>query len=119
MDYYLSEGDGLDCLRKLRATDAVVPIIAVSRVATREIAGQLITAGADDCLNKMSITRLVLGQSIRNVLTRAQAIRARTNGAAAIPASVSCFRRAWWENSYVVRERRTGWLFRSLAYHSI
>ena len=77
MDYQLIRGDGLSCLHNIREIDPIVPIIAVSAVATDEIAADLISAGADDYLAKQTLDSKVLGQSVRNVLTRAQAFRAR------------------------------------------
>jgi two-component system cell cycle sensor histidine kinase/response regulator CckA len=78
LDYNLAEGNGLNCLRRLREIDAMVPIIAISGVATPEIAAELIMAGADDYLNKRSLNQMILGQSVRNVLARARAIKMRT-----------------------------------------
>ena len=56
LDYNLREGNGLHCLRELRYPDQVVPIIAISGVATAEIATDLITAGADDYISKQDLT---------------------------------------------------------------
>jgi CheY-like chemotaxis protein len=80
LDYHLAEGDGLSCLRLIRAIDSIIPMIAVSGVASDEIAAELITAGADDYLAKQTLDGLVLEQSLRNVLTRAKAFRERFAG---------------------------------------
>jgi CheY-like chemotaxis protein len=77
LDYHLREGDGLSCLRRIRRIDAVVPIIAVSGEATDEIAAELISGGADDYLAKQTVDSQVLAQSVRNVISRAQAFRTR------------------------------------------
>jgi DNA-binding response OmpR family regulator len=77
LDYHLAQGDGLNCLRRIRKIDSIVPIIAVSGVATEEIAALLIEAGADDYLNKQTMDERTLGQSARNVLTRAHAFQSR------------------------------------------
>ena len=77
LDYHLSQGDGVGCLRYFRQLDPIVPIIAVSGVATDEIAAILISAGADDYLAKQTLNSKILCQSVRNALTRAQAFRAR------------------------------------------
>jgi DNA-binding response OmpR family regulator len=77
LDYFLVQGDGLSCLRHIRNFDPIVPIIAVSGVATDEIAAELISAGADDYLAKQSLDSSILGQRIRNVLARANAFRSR------------------------------------------
>jgi CheY-like chemotaxis protein len=77
LDYQLREGDGLNCLRRLRQIDPIVPIIALSGTATSEIAAELIEAGADDYLSKQNLKGEVLSQSVRNVSTRARAFRNR------------------------------------------
>jgi DNA-binding response OmpR family regulator len=77
LDYHLTQGDGVSCLRRIRQVDAVVPIITLSGEATDEIAAELIAAGADDYLVKQTVDSRILGQSVRNVLTRAQAFRTR------------------------------------------
>jgi DNA-binding response OmpR family regulator len=80
LDYHLAQGDGLSCLRTLRARDPIVPIIAVSGVATTEIAAELLQAGADDYIGKQDLTSAVLGRSIRDALARADACRKRGTG---------------------------------------
>ena len=77
MDYQLIRGNGLSCLHHIREIDPIVPIIAVSAVATDDVAADLISAGADDYLAKQTLDSKTLGQSVRNVLTRAQAFRSR------------------------------------------
>src|SRR5262245_48660140 len=47
LDYHLAEGNGLACLKRIRFSDAHLPIIAISGVATAEIAAELLEAGAD------------------------------------------------------------------------
>ena len=77
LDYHLNQGDGVSCLHRIRQIDPMVPIIAVSGVATDDVAAVLIAAGADDYLSKQTLDSKILGQSVRNALTRAQAFRAR------------------------------------------
>ncbi len=77
LDYHLSEGNGVECLRRIRQIDPIVPVIAVSGVATDEIAAELISVGADDYLAKQNLNARILGQSVRNVITRAKAFRSR------------------------------------------
>lgn len=77
LDYQLAEGNGISCLRRIRQFDPVVPIITVSGAASPEIAVELIEAGADDYLSKQNLTGDVLSQSVRNVITRANAFRNR------------------------------------------
>ena len=75
LDYQLSQGNGLSCLRKLRQRDATVPIVAVSGVATPEIAGELLHAGADEYLHKHTLDSDVLARSVRHILARTEALR--------------------------------------------
>jgi DNA-binding response OmpR family regulator len=77
LDYHLTQGVGLNCLRRIRRIDSIVPVIAVSGVATSEIAARLIEAGADDYLDKQTLDSQTLGRSARNVLIRAQAFQSR------------------------------------------
>ncbi len=77
LDYHLTQGDGVSCLRRLRDLDRIVPIIAVSGAATDEIAAVLISVGADDYLSKQTLESRILWQAVRNALTRAQAFRSR------------------------------------------
>ena len=77
LDYQLVQGDGLHCLQQLRRIDPLVPVIAVSGIATQEIAAKLIGAGADDYLDKQSMDKRGLAQSVVSALTRARAVRAR------------------------------------------
>src|SRR5262245_32023210 len=41
LDYQLTQGNGLSCVRELRRRDSVIPIIAVSGNATAEVASEL------------------------------------------------------------------------------
>jgi DNA-binding response OmpR family regulator len=80
LDYNLRQGNGLHCLRELRTRDPVVPIIAVSGVATAEIAADLVQGGADDYINKRDLTSCVLARSMRDALKRADAWREWSTG---------------------------------------
>jgi DNA-binding response OmpR family regulator len=77
LDYHLSQGNGVNCLRFIRQHNPTVAVIAISGVATDEIAADLIEAGADDYLAKQTLDKKVLAQSVRNVLIRAKAYRSR------------------------------------------
>jgi CheY-like chemotaxis protein len=77
LDYQLQQGNGLHCLQRLRQLDAIVPIMAVSGVATPEIAADLIQAGADDYISKKELSRELLVRSVRSALARADACRRR------------------------------------------
>lgn len=70
LDYHLTEGDGLSCLRQLRKLDPLVPIIALSGAATPEIASELLEVGADDYLSKQDLNREALANSVRAALSR-------------------------------------------------
>src|SRR5688500_346218 len=52
LDYHLSEGDGLGCLRRIRQVDPIVPVVVVSGLATPEITAELLRFGADDYIPK-------------------------------------------------------------------
>jgi CheY-like chemotaxis protein len=86
LDYQLDEGDGLSCLRRLRALDALVPIVAVSGMATAEVADDLLRSGADDYVNKLELTFEGFARSVREALARSAAFRRRLGGAAERPA---------------------------------
>ncbi|RUL82325.1 response regulator [Tautonia sociabilis] len=77
LDYQLRRGNGLSCLRALRLSDPIVPVIAVSGVATPEIASELLQAGADDYISKEELTSSLLVASMRTSLIRASACRQR------------------------------------------
>jgi DNA-binding response OmpR family regulator len=77
LDYHLQQGNGLNCLEELRRRDQIVPIIAISGIATDEIAAALVQAGADDYLCKRDLTSGVLDRSMLAALARADAWRKR------------------------------------------
>jgi len=92
LDYHLTKGDGLSCLRRLRRSDPFLPIIAVSGVATPDIATQLIEEGADDYLCKQSLNfGQSLIQSVKNTLTRARVLRRRFSAANQSPCSTATY----------------------------
>lgn len=73
LDYHLSQGDGLHCLLELRRRDPIVPVLAISGMASPEIAANLVEAGADDYISKRDLTGDILGRSIRASLARVDA----------------------------------------------
>jgi CheY-like chemotaxis protein len=77
LDYHLAQGNGLACLKRIRAADSQLPIIAISGVATPEIAAELLEAGADDYFSKDNFDPEVFGRSVRAALARADAWKAR------------------------------------------
>jgi DNA-binding response OmpR family regulator len=80
LDYNLRQGDGLSCIQELRSRDLVVPIIAISGMATPEIAAELLEAGADDYIEKRDLTSDLLARRMRETLIRANACRPRVSG---------------------------------------
>ncbi|MBI2825021.1 MAG: response regulator [Planctomycetia bacterium] len=78
LDYQLEEGDGLHLLRAIRGRDALIPVIAISGVATSEVAMDLIQSGADDYFQKGEVVPERLVQSIRVALRRTESVRKRT-----------------------------------------
>jgi CheY-like chemotaxis protein len=80
LDYQLAQGDGLHLLNRMRQLSPFIPIIAISGVATREVAADLVTAGADDYFNKSDLDSAKLAKSIRAVLLRTATISKRTHG---------------------------------------
>jgi CheY-like chemotaxis protein len=92
LDYHLTKGNGLGCLRWLRRSDPFLPIIAVSGVATPDIATQMIEEGADDYLCKQSLNfGQSLIQSVKNTLTRARVLRRRFRAATQSPLSTATY----------------------------
>jgi DNA-binding response OmpR family regulator len=77
LDYYLRQGNGLHCLEALRRRDQIVPIIAISGLATAAIAADLLQAGADDYIGKHDLKSGVLARILREALARADAWRKR------------------------------------------
>lgn len=77
LDYHLREGNGLHCLHELRSRDKIVPIIAISGVATAEIAADLLQGGADDYIGKRDLTSEKLAHILREALVRADVWRQR------------------------------------------
>src|SRR5205823_935513 len=75
LDYHLSQGDGLSCLRKLRQLDPIVPIVAVSGEVTPEIAAELLRVGADDYISKSDLLSGAVPRSVCAALARAEALR--------------------------------------------
>jgi CheY-like chemotaxis protein len=75
VDYQLAHGDGLQVLSRIRAIDWIIPIIAISGIATSDVAAQLVRAGADDYFDKRYLTSADLAKSIRSSLRRANAVR--------------------------------------------
>jgi DNA-binding response OmpR family regulator len=81
VDYHLRQGDGLHCLEELRRRDPIVPILAISGLATDDEAAALVEAGADDFISKRELTSAMLAPSMREALQRADIWRQRMGDA--------------------------------------
>jgi DNA-binding response OmpR family regulator len=77
LDYQLAQGDGMHLLVRMRELDPIMPIIAISGMATSEIAAELVKGGADDYFTKRDLKSADLAKSIRSSLRRAEAVRRR------------------------------------------
>ncbi|MFL5330577.1 MAG: response regulator [Gemmataceae bacterium] len=77
LDYHLQQGNGLNCLKRIRQTNPHLPVVAISGVATPEIAAELLEAGADDYFSKDGLEADLFGRSVRAALARADAWKAR------------------------------------------
>jgi two-component system, cell cycle response regulator len=77
IDYHLEQGNGLSCLRRLRAIDRAVPILAISGTASAEIAAELLEEGADDFIDKSDLSVKVLEKSVLTALRRADICKQR------------------------------------------
>jgi CheY-like chemotaxis protein len=75
LDYHLEQGDGLSCLRRLRAADAVVPVLVVSGQTDPEVAADLLLAGADDYIAKHDLATGALPRAVRAALARLEGWR--------------------------------------------
>jgi pilus assembly protein CpaE len=80
LDYHLAQGNGLGCLRQLRARDPLVPVIVVSGLASPQLAAELLDAGADDFLSKHNLSSESLGPLLSAALARADACKQRLPG---------------------------------------
>jgi CheY-like chemotaxis protein len=81
LDYHLAQGNGMGCLRQLRALDPIVPIVVVSGLARPQLAAELLEAGADDFLSKENLTSENLGEVLSAAVARADACKHRLAGA--------------------------------------
>jgi len=75
LDYHLNQGNGLDCVKEIRALNPIVPIVALSASEDARIAAELVKAGADDFLNKARFDSQRLRSSINAALSRADLFR--------------------------------------------
>jgi pilus assembly protein CpaE len=80
LDYHLAQGNGMGCLRQLRARDPLVPVIVVSGLVSPQLAAELLDAGADDFLSKQNLSAESLGPLLSAALARADACKQRLPG---------------------------------------
>jgi CheY-like chemotaxis protein len=73
LDYYLDQGDGASCLRRIREVAPEVPILVISGAVDPEVAADLLRLGADQYLDKRDLNSRVFASSVRGLLGRADA----------------------------------------------
>lgn len=78
IDFQLAEGNGLSCVRNIRALSPHVPILAVSGEATPTIAAELLRDGADDYIDKRELNGDDFASRVRMAVARADAFRRRS-----------------------------------------
>jgi CheY-like chemotaxis protein len=77
LDYHLLEGNGLACLRRLRAVDAIIPILVISGLTEPHVAAELLEGGADDFLSKENLVGDRLARTLTAMLARSDGLKAR------------------------------------------
>lgn len=77
LDYQLPQGNGLSCLKRLRAKDPILPVVVVSGAAGPQEFSELLFFGAADCLNKKDLDRPTLLASVHSAVTCADEWRRR------------------------------------------
>lgn len=77
LDYHLAEGNGMSCLQRIRSHDPIVPILAISGVATNDVAAELVQVGADDYLNKRELNSETLAQTVDAMIKRSDLLKMR------------------------------------------
>lgn len=77
LDYNLTDGNGLSCLRRLRQLQAQTPIVALSGTATPQIAAELLGNGADDYFSKLGLDPDQFRQGVCDAIARANAWKQR------------------------------------------
>lgn len=76
VDYDLPQGNGLDFLQWLRKEDELIPVVAMSGIATPEVAAELLAVGADDYISKSEMTSESLQRSVHQALLRVDLFKA-------------------------------------------
>ena len=70
LDYWLPDGDGLDLLREIRASETPVPTLFVTTAMSAKVAVEAMKLGADDFIVKEEGYLAILPYAIRAVLDR-------------------------------------------------
>ncbi len=73
LDYHLTNGNGLSCLRRMKTVRADVPVLVVSGVASPQVAAELLDAGADDFYGKEWLDPDGFAAGVRQALARSAA----------------------------------------------
>jgi CheY-like chemotaxis protein len=103
LDYHLAQGNGLNCLRQLRAIDPMVPVLVISSVAQPHVAAELLAAGADDFLSKENVTGPSLVRSLSAAVARADAIKQRLGDEARLDTFLDRVRRTVGDESELLQ----------------
>ena len=81
LDYQLAAGNGLSCLRRIRLLDSILPVVALSGVASDEVFADLLEGGAADCIHKEALTTEGLAAALHGALVVSDAWRHRAPAA--------------------------------------
>lgn len=73
LDYHLTNGNGLSCLRRIKQIRVEVPVLVVSGVASPQVAAELLEAGADDFYGKEWLDPDGFAAGVRQALARSDA----------------------------------------------
>lgn len=73
LDYHLTNGNGLSCLRRIKKARVEVPVLVVSGVASPQVAAELLEAGADDFYGKEWLDPDGFAAGVRQALARSDA----------------------------------------------
>lgn len=84
LDYYLEQGDGCNCLRRLRSIDPHVPVIAVCGGTNQAILDDLLSLDIDDYINKRDVTERLLTDRVRSAIERTDSWRDSAASRAAV-----------------------------------
>ncbi|MCP4715440.1 MAG: diguanylate cyclase [Deltaproteobacteria bacterium] len=72
LDYYLSDGNGLDMIKLLESKGYAIPVVVISGHGDDQVASECIRQGAFDYLPKINISQAPLQRIIVNTLDKVQ-----------------------------------------------